>query len=512
MVHHEDVSWYTQASSVASIVADVRVAYEFTTRDYDWRIAQLKGIKKLLVENRDALAAALEADLRRPALEAVLFEIVQIEQDVDDMLSGLAGWMADEALPVPVGFLPARAHLRREPLGVALIIAPWNFPLSMILQPLAAALAAGNAAVVKPSEVSPACARALGALLPRYVDAACVRVVQGAVAETTALLHERFDHIFYTGNSAVGRVILEAAAKHLTPVTLELGGKSPVIVAADADLDVAAARIVVGKCVNAGQICVAPDYILADAAIVEPLTAKLADAARRMYGADMASSPDFGRVVNGRHFARLQALLASNGGGRVAYAGGTPDAASKFMPLTLIREPAHDSPLLREEIFGPLLPILAVASVDAAVAYVNARPKPLALYVFSRSSATTADVLARTSSGGAGVNACVFQQAVGPFGGVGPSGMGAYHGRYGFETFSHRRPVFDSPTWPMDAHALLYPPYAGKLGFLTTLLGVLPHTLPAVSWKDAALALAVAGVAALAWRLRALEGGGVSRA
>lgn len=376
----------------------------------------------------------------------------------------------------------------------------------MVLNPLADALAAGNGAVVKPSEVSPACARALAALLPRYVDASCVAVVQGGVAATTALLRCRFDHIFYTGSGAVARHILAAAAAHLTPCTLELGGKSPVIVAADANLAIAASRIVANKCLNAGQVCLAPDYILAEASIVEPLTAALAAAARRMYGADMAASPDFGRIINGAHHARLSALLAG-GGGTVAFAGGAADAAARFMPLTIVREPAPGSALMTDEIFGPLLPVIAVPDVRAAVRFVNARPKPLALYVFTESAATAEAVLSSTSSGGACVNECVLHIAVGPFGGVGASGMGAYHGRYGFHTFSHRKAVLSQPTGPIDAHAMLYAPYSkAQLARLEWLVGTLPAYLPALSLQGTALALALAAVAALAWKVHALGG------
>jgi len=377
----------------------------------------------------------------------------------------------------------------------------------LLLSPLVGALAAGNGAVLKPSEVAAASARVLAELVPRYLDGSCVALLQGGVPTTTALLRCRFDHIFYTGNGAVGRIVMAAAAEHLTPVTLELGGKSPVIVAADADLQATAARIISTKCLNAGQVCIAPDYILAEAAVVEPLTAALAAAARRMYGADMAASPDFARIVNAGHHARLSALLAG-GGGTVAFSGGAADAAARFLPLTIVREPALDAPLMRDEIFGPLLAVLAVPDVAAAVAFVNARPKPLALYVFTESAATAEHVLARTSSGGAAVNECVLQISVGPFGGVGPSGMGAYHGRFGYETFSHRKAVLHQPTGLVAfARDMTFAPYSkAQLARLEWLLAALPAHLPGFSLKDAALAAALAAVAALVWKVKALGG------
>jgi aldehyde dehydrogenase (NAD+) len=283
-----------------------------------------------------------------------------------------------------------------------------------------------------------------------------MRVVEGGVAETTALLAERFDHIFYTGNGTVGRVVMEAAAKHLTPVTLELGGKSPCVVDQSTDLDVAARRIVWGKFYNAGQTCIAPDYVLAHEAIEDALLARLKQTVRDFYGDDPRTSPDYGRVVNVRHHRRLTALLP--GSGEVVTGGGANEA-ERYLAPTILRDVPADAPVMAEEIFGPILPVLRVKDVDEAVAFVNARPKPLALYLFTKDGEVRRRVLERTSSGGALVNHISLHVGVPslPFGGVGPSGMGAYHGKASFETFSHRKSVLVKPTW-LDPR-LLYPPY-----------------------------------------------------
>jgi aldehyde dehydrogenase (NAD+) len=285
-------------------------------------------------------------------------------------------------------------------------------------------------------------------------------VIEGGVPETTALLEERWDHIFYTGNGTVGRVVMAAAAKHLTPVTLELGGKSPTIVDRSANLDVAARRIVWGKYINAGQTCVAPDYVLVDRRVEGPLTARLRDAVRQFYGDDPHTSGDYGRIIDDRHFARLSRLIEDDGAGEVLF-GGERDEADRYFAPTAVRSPEPTSPIMQEEIFGPILPVIAVEDVDAAIDFVNAREKPLALYVFAEDTDVANRVVASTSAGGVCINATIFHLAVPglPFGGVGGSGMGAYHGRATFETFSHAKSVLAKPTG-IDP-SIAYPPYRG---------------------------------------------------
>jgi aldehyde dehydrogenase (NAD+) len=359
---------------------------------------------------------------------------------------------------LPLAQRPGRGRVVREPLGVVLVIAPWNYPVHLALLPVIGAIAAGNCVVVKPSEVSAHTSATLARLVPEYLDPDCIAVVEGGVRETTALLERRFDHIFYTGNGNVGRVVMGAAAKHLTPVTLELGGKSPVIVADDADLDVAARRIAWGKFLNAGQTCVAPDYALVARSVKDELIDELARSVTEFYGTDPKGSPDYARIVNDRHFHRLDALL---GDGAHAV-GGDTDPEQRYIAPTVLDHVAVDAPVMEDEIFGPLLPVLPVDDVDEAIGFVNERPHPLALYLFSRSNAVRDRVVASTTSGGVGVNATVLQTAVPPlpFGGVGASGTGAYHGRAGFETFSHRKAVLAKST-RVDPR-LAYPPYSRR--------------------------------------------------
>ena len=320
------------------------------------------------------------------------------------------------------------------------------------------ALAAGNCAVVKPAEVWAHTSRAIAELLPRYLDPACVAVVEGGVPETTELLAQRFDHIFYTGNGTVGRIVMTAAARHLTPVTLELGGKSPAIVHRSADLAVTARRIVWAKFTNAGQTCVAPDYVLVERAVEQPLLDALAATVRELYGADPKHSPDYGRIISDRQFDRLARLLD----GTQIVCGGELDRDERYIAPTVLRDVSLAAPIMQDEIFGPLLPVIAVDSVDDAIALVTDRPKPLALYVFAEDGAVADRVLARTSSGGACVNDAIVHLSVHdlPFGGVGESGMGAYHGRTSFETFSHRKSVVAKSS-KLDV-PLRYPPYGPR--------------------------------------------------
>ena len=444
------------AADIPGIVAGLRRTFETgRTRSLAWRDAQLARLDAMLVERQDHFLAALEADLGKSRFEGWMAELDFVRKEIAHARAALPRWLRPEKVKTPLAMQPGRSQVVREPLGVVLVIAPWNYPLNLSLGPLVPALAAGNCALVKPSEVAPATSAAIAEWLPRYLDAEAVAVVEGGVAETTVILEQRFDHILYTGNGTVARVVMAAAAKHLTPVTLELGGKSPTLVDAGADLDVAARRIVWGKFFNAGQTCIAPDYVLAHRAIHDRLLDALKRAVAAFFGDDPRRSEDYSRIVNGRHHARLVALL---GEGQVV-TGGTHDAADRYLAPTILRDVAPSSRLMADEIFGPILPVLPVASMDEAVAFVNARPKPLALYVFTGDGAVADDVLARTSSGGACVNDVVFHFAVPdlPFGGVGDSGMGAYHGRAGFETFSHRKAVL-LRTSALDL-PLRYPPY-----------------------------------------------------
>jgi aldehyde dehydrogenase (NAD+) len=423
------------------------------------RETQLRQLRRFLVEREDDLTSALHSDLGKSSFEAYSTEIGFTIKEIDLALGEIRRWTKPRKTKLPFHLKPGAAEIVQEPLGTVLIIAPWNYPLQLLLAPLVPALAAGNTAILKPSEIAPTTAAAVERLLPDYLDGRAVQVVTGGVPETTRLLEERFDHIFYTGNGTVGRVVMRAAAEHLTPVTLELGGKSPAIVAADARLDVAARRIAWGKWVNAGQTCVAPDYVLVEESVISPLLTALGHAIDEFYGEDPMSSDDYGRIVSDRHFDRLTGLLDADGG--TVAIGGRSDRSERYLAPTVVTDVDTDGPLMSEEIFGPILPVIPVPSIDAAIEFVNVRPKPLALYVFTERDAVTEKVIGHTSSGGVTVNHTLLHLAVAdlPFGGVGESGMGGYHGEHGFDVFSHAKPVLHRRTRPDPGIA--YPPYGG---------------------------------------------------
>jgi aldehyde dehydrogenase (NAD+) len=444
-------------SQIPDTVARLRRTFDSgRTRPLEWRRAQLEGLVAFARENSDALVAALQADMGKPDLEARAADIGQVVQEGRLALKNLKKWTRPEG----AGWLPVlgRSFVQRDPLGVVLIIAPWNYPVGLLLSPLVGAVAAGNAAVLKPSEVTAHTSAAIAELLPRYVDGDAIAVVEGGVEETTALLDERFDHVFYTGNGSVGRIVMEAAAKHLTPVTLELGGKSPCIVDKTAKLDVTARRIAWGKFLNAGQTCIAPDYVLVEKSAEEGLVEALRTAVHDFYGDDVTASGDYTRIVNRRHHERLSKLLV---GEEVAFGGGTDPERCTIEP-TVLRNVSPDAPIMQDEIFGPILPVIGVEDVGEAIDFVNRREKPLALYLFSDDDDAARRVLGETTSGGACVNGTILHigNSSMPFGGVGPSGMGAYHGRFTFETFSHRKAVLKRGL-RFDPK-IMYPPYTRR--------------------------------------------------
>ncbi|MEU5591899.1 aldehyde dehydrogenase family protein [Streptomyces sp. NPDC020298] len=436
---------HSTSEQPADVVARLRATFRTgRTKPVEWRTGQLGRLRALLTENGDELAAALHADLGKSATEAYRTEIDFTVREIDHTLDHLAEWLRPEPAPVPAYLgADATAWTQYDPLGVVLVIAPWNYPAQLLLAPVVGALAAGNAVVAKPSELAPATSAALARLIPVYLDTDAVAVVEGGVPQTTALLAERFDHVFYTGNGTVGRIVMRAAAEHLTPVTLELGGKSPAFVDRGTDLDVVADRLARGKFLNAGQTCVAPDYVLTDPETAAALEPALARAVEALFGTDPATSPEYGRIVNERHFDRLSGLLDS---GR-AVVGGAGDRTAKYIAPTVLADVDPKSPVMQEEIFGPILPIVTVPGLDAAIDFVNDRDKPLALYVFTESDGTRERIAAETSSGGLGHGLPLAHLTVSdlPFGGVGESGMGSYHGRYSIETFSHRKAVLSKP-------------------------------------------------------------------
>ncbi|MFI6151769.1 aldehyde dehydrogenase family protein [Kitasatospora sp. NPDC051170] len=437
----------TAMSDIHTLVASLGATFRSgRTRPLAWRRAQLTALRALFADNREAIADALYADLRKPRFEAYGAEVDLPIREIDHTLDHLEEWLAPEPLGAhALAGLPegTTAGTHYEPLGTVLVIAPWNYPVQLSLVPVAGALAAGNAVLLKPSELAPATSALMARLVPEYLDRDAVAVVEGGVPETTELLAQRFDHIFYTGNGTVGRIVMRAAAEHLTPVTLELGGKSPVFVDGDADVDTVATRLAEAKFRNAGQTCVAPDYVLTDPATARRLTAALAEVVDRLFGGDPQTSTAYGRLVNQRHFDRVSALLDS---GTLAF-GGTTDREDLYIAPTVLTGVKAEDPVMREEIFGPVLPIVEVADLDEAIAFINDRDKPLALYGFTESETTRTRLVAETSSGGIGFGLPMAHLRVPdlPFGGVGESGLGDYHGPHSIATFSHRRARLDVP-------------------------------------------------------------------
>ena len=440
------------------------------TRSLGWRLEQLDRLSALLEQHEPAVLEALAADLGKPPLEAT-FELVAVRQEIALTRKQLRRWMAPRPYPLDLALQPGRAWVERQPLGCVLIIGPWNYPFQLTLHPLVSALAAGNTVVIKPSEQAPQTAALIARLLGEAFTPEVVRVVQGDAAVASALLEQHFDHVFFTGGGRVGSLVMQACARHLTPVTLELGGKSPVIVLGDADVAVTARRVAWGKGLNAGQTCIGPDHVLVEQAVREPLVAAMAQELERFYGPDPLQSPDLGQIVNDGQFQRLHGLLEGARQRGQVLVGGRSDAEQRRIEPTLLAVDSLDDPLMQEELFGPLLPVLTIEGLEAALEQIRRRPRPLALYLFSRSAAAQRRVLEASCSGSVVFNDVVLQggAAALPFGGVGPSGLGSYHGEAGFRTFSHERSVLRRP-FLLDL-PFRYPPYAGKLALVKRLLG-----------------------------------------
>ena len=436
----------------AGVLDQVRAVFATgRTRPIAWREQQLRAIEKMCDEREAEICAALSEDLGRSAFEGWLGDVASTKAEAAFAAKHLRKWVKPKRSGLPLAHMPGRAWVQYDPRGVVLIIGPWNYPFFLCLSPLVAAVAAGNAAVIKPSELAPATSALIARLVPQYLDPEAVRVVVGAAEATQDLLSQGFDHALFTGGTEIGRKIMAAAAPTLTPVTLELGGKSPVLVLPDAEIDVAARRIAWTKLLNSGQTCIAPDHVLADPSLARHLTAPPVPPLATF-------RPDAAlRIVNERQFDRLVALISATEG-TVVTGGGSDRDALRIQP-TVVVDPPADDPVMSDELFGPILPIITVDSTEQAVAFVNSRPKPLALYVFTKDQQRGRALVDRMPSGGAVINHiamhCLAPQL--PFGGVGASGMGAYHGQWGFEALSHRRAVLSKPAKPDPG--LLYPPY-----------------------------------------------------
>lgn len=428
------------------------------TRPAEFRAAQLKGLGRFLQDHKQLLQEALAQDLRKSVIESEVAETSTSQREVKLALRNLRAWMKDEKVTKNLATQLDSAFIRKEPLGVVLIISPWNYPVYLSLMPLVGAVAAGNCVVLKPSEISKNTEKVLAEVLPRYLDQSCFAVVLGGPEETQQLLEHKFDYIFFTGSTRVAKTVMSAAAKHLTPVTLELGGKNPCYVDDNCDPQTVANRVVWFRYFNMGQTCVAPDYVLCSPEMQERLLPALQSAITRFYGEDPRNSPDLGRIINEKHFQRLQGLL---GCGRVAI-GGQSDETERYIAPTVLVDVQETEPVMQEEIFGPILPIMNVGSLDEAIDFINRREKPLSLYAFSKSSQVVKQVLARTSSGAFTANDGFMYLSLSslPFGGVGKSGMGRYHGKFSFDTFSHHRSCLLTHTGLEKLNSIRYPPYS----------------------------------------------------
>jgi aldehyde dehydrogenase (NAD+) len=428
------------------------------TKDLAWRRGQLQAVERMMREREQDIFDALQSDLGKSAMESFTTETSYVSGDAAYNRKNLNRWTRKKRVSTPIIGQPGKSWIQAEPLGTVLIIGAWNYPLQLTLAGMSAAIAAGNCVVLKPSELAPATSALIAKLVPEFLDPDCIKVAEGDVPETTALLELPFDHILYTGGGNVARIVMAAAAKNLTSVTLELGGKSPCVVLPDANLEATARRIVWGKFTNAGQTCIAPDYLLTDADTEALLVPLLEQNIREMFGDDPQQSDSYGRIINDRHFDRVSALIDS---GHTAI-GGQVDAADKYIAPTVLTDVADDSAIMGEEIFGPVLPIVRADNLEEAIAVIRASDKPLAAYIFTNNKRDERKFLDQVSSGSACVNDVMMFMAVHelPFGGVGPSGMGAYSGRAGFETFSHMKSVLKRGWWPdLDVR---YAPFTEK--------------------------------------------------
>lgn len=428
------------------------------TRDYSFRLAQLKKLKQSIIDHKDDIEKALKSDIGRPPMEAYI-EIVTAFDDIKHTIKKLKSWMAPKKVRTSLWAQPGSSRVESTPLGVNFIMGPYNYPFLLCMQPLISAIAAGNTVIMKPSSLNPAVSALLAKMANECFEPEHVVVFEGSTEITNELLKQQFDHIFFTGSPRVGRIVLAAAAKYLTPVTLELGGKSPTIVHSDANLKLAAKRIVSGKMLNGGQTCIAPDHVFVHRDIRAAFEQEIIAAVKAGYGDDPISSPDFGRMINHRHFDRVAALIDPS----KVLVGGQTDRDSKFIAPTILGGVSITDPVMQEEIFGPVLPLLEYTDLNDLYRQVRTLPKhPLALYLFTSSKDVEREVLANIQFGGGCINNTVMHAANAnlPFGGVGESGMGAYHGKASFDTFSHSRSILKTSNW-LDI-PLRYAPYKDR--------------------------------------------------
>ncbi len=436
------------------------------TKSIEFRIHQLKTLKKLLTEHEEEFNKAVYADFRKPELETYATELGIIHNEISYTLKKLKKWARPQRVSQVVVNFPSYNYAMAEPYGAVLIIAPWNYPIQLALLPLVGAIAAGNTVVIKPSEITTNTSAAIHRILSKWFKKEFVAVAEGGVETNKDLLEQDFDYIFFTGSTRVGKIVMQAAAKNLTPLTLELGGKSPCIVDSSADLKTAARRIAWGKFLNAGQTCVAPDYLLIDSSVKEIFLTYFEGAIREFYGEDPQQSPDYPRVVNHDHYDRLAGYLAEG----TIFCGGKTDRNENYIEPTVLVDIEAGAKVMEEEIFGPILPVLTFNKMAEAIRIINEKPKPLALYVFTTKDDVEETIMNACSFGGGAVNDVVAHLGNHhlPFGGVGKSGFGAYHGKTSFDTFSHTKSIMKKPLW-LDI-PFRYAPYKGKLKWIKKVL------------------------------------------
>ncbi|PZL00427.1 aldehyde dehydrogenase [Staphylococcus aureus] len=434
------------------------------TKDISFRKEQLKKLSKAIKSYESDILEALYTDLGKNKVEAYATEIGITLKSIKNARKELKNWTKTKNVDTPLYLFPTKSYIKKEPYGTVLIIAPFNYPFQLVFEPLIGAIAAGNTAIIKPSELTPNVARVIKRLINETFDANYIEVIEGGIEETQTLIHLPFDYVFFTGSENVGKIVYQAASENLVPVTLEMGGKSPVIVDETANIKVASERICFGKFTNAGQTCVAPDYILVHESVKDDLITALSKTLREFYGQNIQQSPDYGRIVNLKHYHRLTSLLNSEQMNIVF--GGHSDEDERYIEPTLLDHVTSDSAIMQEEIFGPILPILTYQSLDEAIAFIHQRPKPLSLYLFSEDENATQRVINELSFGGGAINDTLMHLANPklPFGGVGSSGMGRYHGKYSFDTFTHEKSyIFKSTRLESGVHL---PPYKGKFKYI----------------------------------------------
>jgi aldehyde dehydrogenase (NAD+) len=432
------------------------------TKNVSWRMQKLQALKWSLLLEKELVFDALKSDLSKSYFEAFATELSFVIQELDHAIKNIRRWARPKRVATPLAHHPAKTFIYPEPYGIALIIGPWNYPFQLMIAPLIPAIAAGNCAILKPSELAPRTSAVLTKLISGCFDPTHVAVVEGGPEETQVLLKEKFDYIFFTGGNRIGQIVMEAAAKNLTPLTLELGGKSPAIVDWDADIEIAAKRITWGKFINTGQTCIAPDHVLVHKSAKKELVDAMKSEIESFYGKDPMKSPDYGRIINEGHFDRLSHYIKE---GHVVV-GGQVNREERYMAPTILDEVSRESTVMKEEIFGPILPVLEYERLEDVISDLRGREKPLALYFFSKSRDKQKKVLRDTSSGGVAINNVVVQITPRelPFGGVGYSGMGKYHGKAGFDTFSNSKGVYRQ-RWLIDV-PLKYPPYGERLRWM----------------------------------------------